>query len=49
MSISWIPKIVSVAAPGFSPSSITGLAVWLDASDVNTITQDSASLTPPDK
>jgi len=43
MSISWIPKIVSVAAPGFSPSSITGLAVWLDASDVNTITQDSAS------
>ena len=43
MSISWIPKIVSVAAPGFSPSSISGLAVWLDASDVNTITQDSAS------
>ena len=43
MSISWIPKIVSVAAPGFSPSSISGLAVWLDASDVNTITQDSTS------
>ena len=43
MSISWIPKIVSLAAPGFSPSSISGLTVWLDASDVNTITQDSTS------
>jgi hypothetical protein len=43
MSISWIPKIVSVAAPGFSPSSITGLAVWLDASDATTITQATNS------
>jgi hypothetical protein len=43
MSISWIPKIVSVAAPGFSPSSITGCAVWLDASDATTITQATNS------
>ena len=43
MSISWIPKIVSVATPGFSPSSITGCAVWLDASDTTTITQNASS------
>jgi len=43
MSISWIPKIVSVAGPGFSPSSITGCAVWLDASDATTITQATNS------
>ena len=43
MSISWIPKIVSVATPGFSPSSITGCAVWLDASDATTITQATNS------
>ena len=43
MSISWIPKIVSVATPGFSPSSITGCAVWLDASDATTITQEANS------
>jgi len=43
MSISWIPKIVSVATPGFSPSSITGCAVWLDASDTTTITQAANS------
>lgn len=34
------------SASGFTPRSITGLALWLDASDASTLFQDAAATTP---
>jgi hypothetical protein len=40
------PRLLRPQARGFSPKSISGLALWLDASDATTLFQDAAATTP---
>ena len=40
------PRLLRPRATGFNPKSITGLALWLDASDASTLFQDAAATTP---
>lgn len=39
-------RLLRPSASGFTPRSITGLALWLDASDASTLFQDAAATTP---
>ena len=39
-------RLLRPSASGFNPKSITGLALWLDASDASTLFQDAAATTP---
>jgi len=40
------PRLLRPQATGFNPKSISGLALWLDASDAATLFQDAAATTP---
>jgi len=40
------PRLLRPSASGFTPRSIPGLALWLDASDAATLFQDAAATTP---
>lgn len=40
------PRLLRPRASGFNPRSISGLALWLDASDASTLYQDAAATTP---
>lgn len=39
-------QVVQAATVAFTPTQITGLALWLDGSDIATLFQDSAKTTP---
>ena len=40
------PRLLRPRQSGFTPKSIPGLALWLDASDASTLFQDAAATTP---
>lgn len=38
------PKLLRPRSTGFNPKSISGLALWLDASDLSTITLNGSNV-----